>query len=195
MTETGSGIPPNIQTIKVRDRIGPLAFQGQMIADVSWTYEEAAESGNDRWTNITLYRVHEGTTPYKYVIQVIGRSVIYHLADGPCGKGVRMKVGLLSAASDQERYDALRPCGVRGCNPLDLEDLSPDDTVAVEVDRPTLHKCADADQVVRVLYAAGPPSHNGGEPKDFSWLNMRLLTAASSVDPDIEAALTGVRQL
>lgn len=167
--------------IRVYDELGPRTINGWTVADLSWTYEEARSYGHDHWTDIALYRVVDNPR-MRYAVQIIGRSSVYHRVGGPCSRGVSMLVGKL--AEDDERYDALQPCQRIGCQPVDLDDLKNHDSVKVEVNLSKLYECPDADEVVAATY-----SHGRRDGKSRSGLSIKLLTAASMVDSEIEQAL------
>lgn len=174
------------QDIVVRDKAGPLQFKGAVVADLSWDYGAAYASGHNRWTDMTLYRVMEADSNYDYVIQVVGRSALYHRANGSCHKGVNMPVGLLR--KDPDRYQALIICGREGCEPADLDDLGDADLVAVEENLYTLYRCTDAVQVITIMQARGSRGQ-------MSNLSVKLLQAAARVDPAIEEAMLRTRRL
>lgn len=169
--------------IVVRDKSGPLPFQGEMIADLTWSYEEAEERGHQRWTDIALYKVFDDSR-YAYVIQVMARSVVYHKPGLPCQRGVSTRVGRLR--EDEERYDALYAC--EDCGPTELEELDDAATVSVEANIPTLHKCRDAHEAVKVL---SQRSRTG----KLSGINLKILQAASDLDHDIAEAMIATRGL
>jgi hypothetical protein len=171
---------------EVTDGLGPRSLMGWKVAELAWTYEEARLFGHDHWTDITLYRV-TGHTDMRYAIQIVGRSSIYHRVDGPCRYGVSMTVG--AVAVDEERYEAINPCQRPGCRPKDLEYLRDEDAVKVEVPIPRLYECQDADEVVNVLY-----SHGRREGRPPSSLSVKILNAASLVDPEIKQALMRMRR-
>lgn len=184
MTVAPSERQPAAREITVHDGVSPLKFQGELVADLSWTYEAAEDRGHNRWTDLTLYSVQQPGTPYQYVVQVVGRSVWYHRAGGPCHRGVN--VAVRSLFEDEERYQALVACTRTGCQPDDLDDLDPDDVVAVEANLYTLYKCRDAADVVDTMY-----KRSAG----LSTLSTKLLQAACLSDKAIEEALTNVRHL
>lgn len=172
--------------IVVRDEFGPLEFVGETVADLSWTYAAAAQYGHDRWTDITLYRVLQKGSEYKYVIQVVGRSVLYHNPNGVCHAGVNLAVAML--AQNTARYEALKACDKVGCRPEDLNKLADAAIVSVEEDLYTLHRCRDALAVLDVLY-------NRSKREKRSGLSMKLLQTASKVDDDIATAMMRTRRL
>lgn len=171
-------------TVVVRDQYGPLKFVGETIADLSWTYDAAAQFGHDRWTDITLYRVLDESSEYAYAIQIMGRSVLYHKPGGVCHRGITMPVSVL--AKDVERYQALKACSK--CRPAELNDLDDGDKVAVEENLPTLHRCHNAAEVIDVMYTRSKREKRSG-------LSMKLLQTASTVDEDIAAAMMKMREL
>lgn len=178
MTVTSQGKTPGAQDLVVRDEMGPLPFVGELIADLSWTYDEAHDRGHLRWTDITLYRVLQESV-YKYLIQVVGRSVVYHDPTGSCHRGVSVTVGAL--AQDDERYQALEPC--KTCKPKDLDKIGDTTPVAVEENLYSLHKCRTAHEVVDVLYRRG------------NHLSLKLLQTASAIDAGIGGATAKMRKL
>lgn len=185
MTVTNQEQPVGTR-ITVLDQTGPLSFCGELLAEVSWTYDTAYRRGHTRWTDIALYRVLDESNQYEYVVQVLGRSVVYHRADGPCGRGVRVTVGSIRN-NDPDRYEALAACHI--CNPADLDDLGDGDRVSEEGDIPTLYKCRDAMEVVQCVSERGRGSMNPSSP------NMRLLQAAYMKDRDIAEAVGSLRSL
>lgn len=186
MTVTSDEIQSEVNDVVVQDAAGPLRFQGTVVADLSWDYDAAYESGHNRWTDITLYRVLEDDSPYKYVVQVVGRSVMYHRVNGKCRSGVNMPVGLLR--QDDSRYQALISCDKRGCAPADLDELDDADMVAVEEDLYTLYRCKDAVEVITIM-------QNRGNRGQMSNLSVKLLQAASRLDPAFREAMMRTRRL
>jgi hypothetical protein len=185
MTVTSYEIPQSAQEIRVRDEYGPLSFVGEKVADLSWNYDAAYERGHTRWTDLTLYRVWQQDSEYDYVVQVVGRSVLYHRLNGSCHQGVSIPVSRLR--QDVGRYEALEPCTRPGCQPADLEDLNDSDSVSVEEDLFSLYKCKNAEEVVDTMYARSGRARSG--------LSMKLLQAASRVDDGIELAMSRTRRL
>lgn len=183
MTVTSEQLP-GTKRIVVRDEIGPLEFDGEMVADLSWDYSTAAEYGHDRWTDLSLYRVLQEGSEYTYVVQVVGRSVVYHKVGGSCRGGMRRMVGVLK--QNNERFNALRICD--RCDPDDLDEMRDTDTVNVEEDLPTLYKCKGAKEVVDVLYSRIIKEKRAG-------LSMKLLQAAADADPEISAQVRRMRSL
>lgn len=185
MTVTGKDVAGASSMILVRDQDGPLEFVGEMVADLSWTYEIAESYGHSRWTDLTLYRVLEPGSEYAYVLQVTGRSVLYHRVGGPCRNGVNLPVSVVMR--DEERYRALRACP--DCTPKDLDYLEETEKVAVEEDLPTLHKCRSAADLVGVM------TDRIQRERNKNGLSMKLLKFASAVDPAIAAQQVKTRRL
>lgn len=185
MTVTSPELFSEPREIVVKDEAGPLQFRGQTIADLSWSYTEAYERGHNRWTDMTLYRVLEKGSPYNFALHVVGRSVVYHRPDSPCRRGIYTPVGLIR--QDDDRYQALVSCDRPKCNPVDLEELSDNDMVAVEEDLPALYRCVTADEVIKAIKGRTP----GGE---LSGLSVKLLQTASR-DPEIAEAMLRTRRL
>lgn len=186
MTVTIPEETTGIREIVVRDDGGPLSFRGETVVDLSWSYDAAYGRGHNRWTDIMLYRVHEEDSPYTYAVQIIGRSALYHRVGGSCHLGVVETVR--SLRQDKKRYQGLVACEISSCSPVDLEDMSGADTVAVEQNFYTLYRCKDAKEVVDLMYTR--TGQNG-----MSKLSVKLLEAASHVDSDIAAAMIRTRRL
>lgn len=169
--------------ITVRDSGGPRYFHGYKMVDLSWSAETALAANKLRWTDLILYRVTDKTAPWKYVLQSIGRSVVYHVPGNPCNRGIDSPVGILY--EDRERYDNLLPCNVPGCRPKPLEDLDDHDRVSVEEDRYKLNRCTTPDDIMDALRIGGV----------ISDLGQRLLVSAAAVDADIAEATQVERPL
>jgi hypothetical protein len=184
MTVTSNNGSDVARTIVVRDEAGPLEFAGESVADLSWTYDVAESYGHVRWTDLTLYRVLEEGSEWRYVIQIVGRSVVYHKVGDQCSAGIPRTVAMLKR--NPERWNALRVCPT--CDPEDLEDLAPGDVVAVEEDLPTLHRCRSAAEVVNVMHARSARERKNG-------LSLKLLQISSEVDEDIADELRKTRRL
>jgi hypothetical protein len=183
MTVTNHEISRGSRRIVVRDRFGPLEFVGETVADLSWTYGEARERRHRRWTDLTLYRVDQ--SEWRYVVHIVGRSMVYHTPKSPCGRGVGTQVGLL--AQDDARYQALVACDRPGCAPMELDDLDDSALVAVEEDLHNLERFRDATGVVEYIYKKSEGQQSG--------LSMKLLQTASRLDKDIEEAMMKMRRL
>lgn len=184
MTVTDFEKTTGAQEFTLRDEQGPILLYGEIIADTSWNYDTAFERGHVRWTDITLYRNCTPGAQYRYVIQVVGRSVVYHRPNGRCHKGIAVPVSRLRL--DEERYQNLAVCQI--CTPPDLEDMQDTDIVNAEEDLFTLHKCENADAVVKTM-------QNRVSRGSVSWLNVKLLQVAERGDADIAAALRQTRRL
>ena len=185
MTVTESNTSGAYGKIVVKDEDGPLEFVGEMVADLSWTYDIADGYGHKRWTDLTLYRVRQPESEYTYVLQVVGRSVLYHRAGGTCRSGINLPVGVVMR--DAERYQALKACP--DCQPKDLDYLHESEVVAVEEDLPTLHRCRNAAEFVEVMNSRIRRERNK------NGLSMKLLKVASAVDPAIAAEQVKTRRL
>lgn len=183
-----------VQKIVLQAREGPRSFRGYVVVDLSLDPAMVIDPPSHfssgpryRWTDMSLYRVKDPQVSAMYVVYVVGRSVLYHRPEGSCRKGVMSTVGSLV---NDVRYELLRPCREPECYPAEpwdfLEDLEDGDRVAVEQERYTLHKCADAQDVIEQL------SSSGGV---MSSLSMKLLQEAALEDSDIAAALMRERPL
>lgn len=173
--------------IVVRDAIGPVTFHGSVLVDMSWTVSTAARRGKTsrrplRWTDMILYTVDDDNNPYQYVLQTVGRSVVYHRATGGCGKGVPATVGDLARTPRWEEYEACRDC-----SPSELDEMADDDNVSVEEDRFRLYKCTDVHELIGNL--------RDKRDGNISGLGTKLLARATVFDPSIRAAMEVERTL
>jgi len=158
--------------VRVPDVDKVLEFEGELLADVTTEVPDSP-----RWTEMELYHLTDGTG--RYVLHVVGRSVVYHVHDGPCNSG--------TATAAVEIPDDAEPCQV--CRPG--RDLPDDVTFDYEDDRHSAHVCADAPAVLVALRSTGSRATS----RPFSNPAMRLLAAARQCDRDIDALLSGVERL
>lgn len=162
------------EIIRIRDAARTIEFEGTMLSDVS-----TETDSNPRWTEMELYLTVDG----RYVLTIIGRSVVYHDSAGRCNSGVPTPVGEI----DPELRDELEPCP--RCNPPGPDDLAGTVTIDLEEDRHVVHVCATAADVVRKL--RNPKSSSSS----ISGPGQRLLAIAARCDDGIMAATTTVDQL
>jgi hypothetical protein len=173
--------------VQVRDTKEVLEFQGELVADSS-----SDDRSQTRWTELVLYRFTDGSG--RYVLQTIGRSVVYHAVSGCVhgDRGVRVRLADLA-----DRYldedcteDVPEPCP--DCQPLDIEAVAPDDNLEVkmEVDRYTAYVCDSVHDFLQRLRLT-----KGKSAGQFSMPALLLLDRARLVDPVIEDALNQVRRL
>ncbi len=160
MTMTVKGGPVEATEIRVRDSAGrQRRFYGELLADVSWdprtatqaksqTSEDTARTKGVRWTDMILYAADPDRYPYEYVLQIIGRSIVYHDITGHCNRGTRRLVGDINK-EEPDRYEVLQPCP--RCRPKDLSVLKDKDIVSAEEDRYSLYMCHTVDDLVDQL--------------------------------------------
>lgn len=150
-----------------------------MLSDVSTETDRAP-----RWTEMALYKVTDG----RYVLSVVGRSVVYHEHAGLCNSGVPTPVDQLG----DDLLEDLEPC--QRCEPPETRDLAGVLTVDLEEDRHTVHVCANADAVVEKLRNPKATSTSRGTGM-ISGPGQRLLAIAASVDEGIRGAVTVVDRI
>lgn len=131
------------------------------------------------WTELRLYRTEDN----RYVLSVLGCSVVYHEPHSDCNSGVTTKIADL----DDDRYDELVPC--QRCNPDDLDDIPEERSVDVEQVRPTVHVCATAADLIAKL--RDPKSPSGA----ISGLGQRLLGNAVRLDEELKRAMNVVEPI
>lgn len=160
----------------VRDVDRVVVFTGEPIVDLTWNPKTSGHTRLTRWTDMVLYEVTQDS-PVKFMLQVVGRSLVYHREDG-CRKGVGITVGRL--LKNDERYEELVAC--RDCRPKDLDFLKADVTVNVEEDRFQLHRCYDTEDVINAL--------RDNRTGIISGLGQKLLSNAASAHAEFRKAMT-----
>lgn len=171
---THEGEKTAVETIHVRDAAQIIEFEGSMLSNVS-----TETSVVPRWTEMELYKTVDG----RYVLCIIGRSVVYHQHDGACNSGVPTTTEELSS----DLMEDLEPCG--RCNPPDVEELPGVRVIDLEEDRHATHVCDRASDVITKL--RDPKSSSGS----ISGPGQRLLAMASRVDDGIRSAATQVNRI
>jgi len=173
--------------IQVRHVDSVLEFVGERVTDSS-----SDDRTQPRWTDLTLYRLTDGSG--RYVLQVVGRSVVYHAVSG-CERGVHVSLRELADHYLDEACEepVPEPCPV--CKPVDIEaDLSavtPGDLVVkMEVDRYSAYECRGVDELLQRLRLTQQVKGAG-----FSMPSLLLLDRAKVADPAIAAALSRIRRL
>lgn len=173
--------------VRVRDTKEVLEFQGELVTDSS-----SDDRNQPRWTELVLYRLTDGSG--RYVLQTVGRSVVYHAPSGCVhgDRGVRVKLADLADRYLDEACtdDVPEPCP--DCRPLDIEAVDPDDDLEVkmEVDRYAAYECRDVDDFLQRLRLT-----KGKSAGQFSMPALLLLDRARLVDETIALALNQVRRL
>jgi hypothetical protein len=167
---------------KLQDSYRTVEFTGVLLSEVS------TDTGkNPRWTEIELYRITEGQNTGKYVLNTMGRSVVYHVHESSCNSGV--PVSIKEVAGDTE----FEPC--HKCNPETTERLAEIYAVApigaimsvdLEEDRPKVDDVADPQELLRKLYS---PKLNS-----ISGPGQRLLAKAAYMDDGVTVRDQGIHQ-
>lgn len=163
---------PTQSLIRVLDVDHVLEFQGELVADV--TTEVPHQS---RWTEMELYRLTDGTG--RYVVHIVGRSVLYHVHDGECNSG--------SATDAAELPDDAEPCST--CKPN--RDLVDGEILDFEVDRHSAYVCGSAAEALGQLRSTGARA----AVRPFSAPALRLINSARQKDDAIEAIMSAVERI
>lgn len=121
----------------LRDSYREVEFEGILLGEVS-----TDNNSSPRWTEMELYRITSGDNTGKYVLSVMGRSVVYHVHDGQCNSGVPTAVKKIT--------DEFEPCN--RCNPPSIRALTEGVIVDLEEDRPQVHVVADPQELLRKLH-------------------------------------------
>jgi hypothetical protein len=179
MTSTTSSTSEAPSTIRVRDSAKVIEFQGRLVGEIS-----TETPREPRWLEIQLFKVDDG----RYVVHLIGRSVVYHGHMSSCNRGIPRRV--LDIPSDAE------PC--RDCRPVryDLNDLLSEEAEALvdmESDRHTAYVCADGEEVLNRLRVP-----NRRHPEELGVLSapaQRLINLVAPLDDGIASVVTTVERL
>lgn len=158
---------------RVMNHLETLLFTGERIAVASTERQD-----DPRWTEIEIYK----TTNGNYVVHRTGRSVVYHLADGPCNFGVGTKGKDLPPDAEPCRPENKRYG--RSCQPPAPDDphFDPDATYEMELDLSSADVC-EAEEVPRRL------SQVRGNTESMSSVSRRALQLAVDHDPELRDKL------
>lgn len=158
-----------------------LEFPGELIATSSTRLD-----GKNRWTELELYRVTDGSG--RYVLHRIGMSALYHRhGNRTCGKGVTRPATALTAESV--------PCHI--CTPplpAVLKAL-PGAQADIEVAHHGARICADATDVIKRLRWDDASSSGIGGGTSYSIPAQQLIDEAKYKDEGIYNAMTRVRRI
>lgn len=160
---------PDVRQYRVRNQFNTMTFEGQLIGEATTETPEAP-----RWTEIRIYKTVGGN----YVVERVGVSLVYHVADAPCASGVSKTIGQLLEDDDLRE---LEPC--ERCQPASIDDLPTNARVKVETDRYS----ADAVPVRGVVPALTLRRDNGSEY--VSNVAQAALTEALHNDPELASTL------
>lgn len=156
-------------TVEVEGEDHPYVFAGELLASVT---TETADT--PRWTEIELFRFTDGTG--RYLVHIVGRSVLYHVRGSTCNAGVPTPMWELP--EDAEPCPRCHPAPLRADNGLPID---------AENDRHTVTVCAD---VAEVLQALRLPGRRG-----YSAPAQRLLDHVKQLDPVFGAATRAAERL
>lgn len=122
--------------------------------------------------------------PFRYALEIIARSYVYHRADGRCAKRRHRYSTVEEVRMSSGRWRNLFQCPV--CKPPELEDMRDDERIAEERSDTHVYLCSDADSIIRKLY-----QRNG----EISVMAAKLLREAARNDPNIDLALKTQRKI
>jgi hypothetical protein len=126
----------------------------------------------------------EKERPFRYALEIIARSWVYHRHGGPCVKSRHAISRIADVKKSGGRWRNLYPC--RRCNPPDLEEMGPNERIAEEREDCHVILCTDATSIVYKLYRRSG---------DISELAAKLLYEAAAKDDDIARALRSTRRI
>src|SRR5277367_2869186 len=118
--------PETAQLVRVQGDDQVYEFNGELIATAT-THRQ----GKPRWLDMELWRVTDGTG--RYVIGRVGKSLVYHKHDGPCGRGVPVPAMELG-------FDAIS-CADCGALALNVVKAIPGKFVMREAEHPSAEVC------------------------------------------------------
>lgn len=152
-------ISPGLEHYNLTDSSQSVDFEGYHLGHVS-----TERDSSPRWTIMDLYKIHEPQTDARYVLDIQGRSVLYHSSDGNCNTGTPTPVSLLP--QDAEPCGKCLPRGVVG---------DPDTWVEMEINQREITPCITPADVVKCLRGT-----RGGQ--QLSRPAQRLLASAMVAD-------------
>jgi hypothetical protein len=165
-------------------------FQGILIAEAS-----SRRARSTRWAELRLYHVTDGTD--RFVLVVIGRSLVYHVLANQCGKAEDEAGILVEAAMLPAGATACPRCHILATGAPQFSDAAPEmpastppptlGTVRMESDRYSVYACESAEVVVEHLR-----SRSTG---DLSRTALELMDQAVTVDDRFNAPLHKVERL
>lgn len=158
------------ELVKLTGALTTLEFRGELLSDVT------TDNGRSpRWTDMKLYRITEGANAGKYVLGIIGCTVVYHRHGSDCNTGVPTAFGELPEEAE--------PC--ERCTPPGDADRSL--MVDLEEEWRNVQVCDDSAAVVEVLRATNRGKRAQGRAGSLSRPAEQLLQRAmrkdSSFDP------------
>lgn len=147
----------------VDDAVRKVGFTGALIAEVSTNMT----GRRPRWTELKLFRMISADQAERlaagedpefpagdYLLHSRGPTRVFHRRDGGCGKGspAPLSAAMRPPAACETCWPPAERWPADGDRwPDDPDDLSPDDMVRVESDRPQAVRCATPDEVVTAL--------------------------------------------
>lgn len=161
--------------IRLQDSGDVKEFEGKLLSEVS-----TRSPWSMRWTVMRLYKMTDGTS--RYVLHVVGHSVIYHVYRGPCNSGVH--------AYRDELPQVIKPC--RECSPPNVNDVPIANEVALEEERYTVYVCDNPTTLINKLHN---PKLGGKQAGVISGPGQRLLAEASLIDDAIFEKINTVVRL
>lgn len=161
-------------THRVRNHLEVIEFEGELIAEASTERQD-----DPRWTEIKIYRTDAG----RYVVHRTGRSVVYHVAGGPCNFGVATRGSDLPPDAEPCRPQNKRQG--RSCLPPGPDDpgFDPSAEYEMELDLHSADVC-NPEEVPRKL------SQFRGGTEMMSSVSRRALQEAVDNDPALKSVLT-----
>jgi hypothetical protein len=178
---------PTPKKYKVETPIGmdDLEFTGVMLGTAS----TKATARFARWTDMTLYRVTEGSNTGLYILEVVGCSDVFHRTDSEhhrADKKVCKGASNGDEIPSEDLSDDAEPCTeCRPAGPFGRSALP--EFVVTEVDLPQVSECPTPADVLAKI-------REGADGK-VSIPAQRMLAQASAVDDDLGVALAVVRTL
>lgn len=166
---------PRAKTFHVRNQLEVIEFEGKMISGAT-----TERPDDPRWTEINIYKTVGGS----YVIERIGRSVVYHVHGSECNYGIATRVENLP--------DDAEPC--KFCNPGAQEDLFAEDLVDFEIDIHSAEVCSAAELPQRLTHKK-VNRDTGKEERFMSSVSRRALQGALDADQELTNAVMNVRKV
>ena len=166
-----------------KSQLDVIEFEGRLISEATTEHPS-----NPRWTEIKIYKTLGG----RYIVQRIGKSVVYHLSGSTCNFGIP------TLGSDlPEDSEPCSDCHPPVVHPWDGTPASKTDlaqTYNLETSRYSADDC-DGASLPHLLTHRKLNRATGKEESFMSSVSLRALQSALTADPDLAPAVLSVQRI
>jgi hypothetical protein len=180
-THSDGVCPPDCadHVITVHDDIGIKSFHGVLLSEVSTENSTHAHSAplKPRWLEMELYRFTDGT--HRYLVHLVGKSVIYHIQGAGCDTGVPTPLSELP--EDGEACPICTPPSISV-----MDELATPPLASLEQDYNTVYTGDGPHGLLEEMEKRRPKNFPSGR---LSAPAQRLLDLAAQKDPELKDAM------